>query len=701
MGDETFEKFAEEAAAGLKADRELFLDVKREISSHLEEKEERFIQEGNSPEKSAELAKKSFGSPMDVAAELQSANRRRMRLRSLLRLTFGALIVPAALILALTLSYGRIARLSVLTSFYGTTSYQLPYFRTAEHRTGKDAELSRLSASPSSADADYRFWEKYKSDPDSYMYYAYYAFAESGNRDESNDAAFVDAMTTGQKIEPENALYNVLLADHYFRKGIELPKKNSGDPPVLTDRKMFDLGVAEALTAAGKPYLHTYQDDVLRKKLSGWGRPVLTEDYVRLMILSGAEIYPQISMYRNLSREIPGAARILISQGRREEAERLMDTWQPYPLLFLDDTSSKLISVYVARTSGEILSDQAAEVYNLIGNKEKARNAQAALERLRSLHPNREGGGAGLDTQRKIQLHGSVLAEFTTPVFLRIDPGIRIDEKDLIAGRMHDHVLLEEGAVSIMNIIFTLVMLGALIQGGVSVYRMRKVTGAPILLIPPAKVLFRAFLLGIALPMVIYFIYSRLPVIGGREFGLLAPMRWRFAIELSILIILVLTLPGVMLRRHIRRRCEDLEIETPSSRDERLAALIVRLVGGFGLAIIFAGLVLWNRDLGSDPMIGAIGLAVFASASFFTGRIRAKHKLYYGTLSRSMASVYAFAVIFISLTVQPFLMVKEAALLKQDKLVYGHIKSPSATGFTYWEEQVTARLKDRIREALD
>jgi hypothetical protein len=103
VDDQPFDKLAEQAASGLKGDRELYLDVKQELRSHLEEKAEKFANEGHAEDESAELAKKSFGSPLDVAADILDANKRRMKLRALFRLAFGALVVPVAILLALHL----------------------------------------------------------------------------------------------------------------------------------------------------------------------------------------------------------------------------------------------------------------------------------------------------------------------------------------------------------------------------------------------------------------------------------------------------------------------------------------------------------------------------------------------------------------------------------------------------------------------
>ena len=70
MDETSFDALAAEAAAGLKGDRELYLEIKTELQTHLEDKAAHFARAGHDEAESITLAKKSFGSPLDMAAEL-------------------------------------------------------------------------------------------------------------------------------------------------------------------------------------------------------------------------------------------------------------------------------------------------------------------------------------------------------------------------------------------------------------------------------------------------------------------------------------------------------------------------------------------------------------------------------------------------------------------------------------------------------
>ena len=73
MQEQSFEKVAEEAAACLKPDRELYLEVTAELTGRLEDKAAQFAREGHTAEESAALAQQAFGSPQEMAAACAGA----------------------------------------------------------------------------------------------------------------------------------------------------------------------------------------------------------------------------------------------------------------------------------------------------------------------------------------------------------------------------------------------------------------------------------------------------------------------------------------------------------------------------------------------------------------------------------------------------------------------------------------------------
>ena len=198
----------------------------------------------------------------------------------------------------------------------------------------------------------------------------------------------------------------------------------------------------------------------------------------------------------------------------------------------------------------------------------------------------------------------------------------------------------------------------------------------------------RALLLGIALPMLLYWLYTRCPIVGGREYGWSSSMRPRFIVKLCLLGLLMLWLPARIIRRHLQQRCADLGITLPSPREERRMNWLVRGAGVAALLLLMAAIkftthlldvttlqglpyaanvsrpsTTWGQYLLTDTLVLAIGIG-FAMLLVAMWK-RRQHALYYGTLARSLAPVYAFAILFLTLVVQPWLLYNEAHWLHQ------------------------------------
>ena len=792
MQDNSFEQLAAEAASGLQSDRELYLDVKEELRAHLEEKADRFAREQHDAAECVALAKQSFGSPLDVAAELLAANRGRLRLRAALRLAFAALIVPAAILLALYAGYWRIARVQVILSQfdlavwhdYGLNSLKLPKLPllgiNRETAATGPKLLNELYGKGNNAPTILHYWELHRNEPDGPMYYALYALFA----DNSHEASYVAAMRRGEQIEPQNALYNVLLANYYLNTGV-LPIDNKVKKPHeiptddLLDRRTFELGNAEVLKAAGKPYLHTYQGVILQKRLNALPPAQFTEDYLNRLCISASVLFPYYSKFRNLARTIPGCARLLIAENRPREAEAMMDAWKPLTRQILhDDTDSTLIQKLVALAIGTLLSHESACVYDQLGATEKARDARATYTRFIEAKARFLQMDTGLGTKDLLKKSGSALGSMWG-MSIYEEPGAPPPTaRDLTPNRMLEHVLIEEAATNAITLLLLLALLGTLLQGALWLIRCRRAAAVPILLMPPARVLLRALALGLLLPMLLYWGYSRLPIIGGREYGW-GYMWPRFSVELLLLAIMLLWLPARLLRKYIRQRCEELNVALPSVRDERISVWVARTVGlgtlalitiltmaivninedkigtwSFIILLISLALLIYGalyillrrecRQYLSDlvrkiPLIYArlimlttlialllvvipclihenydpiwhgitvllpaiMGVAILIAACRFVYRRRREYGLYYGTLARSLAPVYAGAILLLTLLVQPCLLYSEAYWLRHDPLVFGYLASNHArVGCSVLEAQACDRLEQLTDKAL-
>jgi hypothetical protein len=240
--------------------------------------------------------------------------------------------------------------------------------------------------------------------------------------------------------------------------------------------------------------------------------------------------------------------------------------------------------------------------------------------------------------------------------------------------------------------------------------KLRRAGAAPFLLMPPPKVLARALLLGVALPVAVYAIYSRLPIVGGREYGWASPMWPRFAAELLLLAVACMWLTARLLRPFLRQRCEDLGIAVPDQRQEIVLAWQTYGLSLAGVAAIVTSLALpesatlympdWIIFLRGG--LALLGCVAFGFAARRATRLRGEIGLYEGTCARTLALVYALVILLLSFTVQPVLLAQEAHWLRRDTVGWGSMSpyGEAAFGFSCLETRAVQRYHDALVQAL-
>ncbi len=706
MEDRPFEDLIEQSAAGLKVDPEIYLEAKRELRSHLNEKQERFEREGHTPEESTELARKWFCSPMDVAAELLSANRNRMKLRSLVRLAFNAVIVPLVIVAALYVGYGRAARGQAMVSSFNPGMVETrmptgPFFRVPP-----TPDIVRVVGSKATA-ADIRsYYDAHRSDPDAYIFYAHYA-ANLDSR-QVNGEDYVRALRFGESLEPKNALYNMLLTHYYLERGIVAGTDKGrfngqlGTDDIL-DREAMDQGIAEWRKATRKPYLRTHLREVVRKALEATAPPVFWEDYPEYRQLSFAGAFRLYPLERDLTRKLPGCARILLSEGHRQEGKRLMDSCRVLPSLILKD-SDTIIDGLVVLALETIIARQSSEFYQKLGDKQTAAKLQAAEERLRAVKTRSRSSAPGTYGQLAPQ-YGSYLSAIMGDIFSNVE----VTKEELTPGRMADYAFFQGKVTEVFLAVLVALLIGTTAQGIVWLRRLRRAAAVPLLLLPPTRVLVRAIGLGVVLPIAIYGLYIQLPSISGREYSLAYhQMYLRFGAELGILAITVLSIPALITRRYIRQRCAALAIEIPTPREEAgvgwsfRSSMVAAVALGIGIGLAPGRIV--SSDLqGLFITYGIMaGLLVAWIAVERAGRRRKDNGLYYGTMARSMATVYAFTILLIVIIVQPLALRSETSWARKDAVSYGYLadRSVSPASGSLMEARYVQKLRSEIQKAL-
>ncbi len=658
-------KIADSATEGLKDDKELRLDVRQELVSHIEDAVSANRAAGMGDEQSVSEGLKAFGPVTDIAAELVAANRSRMRFRQLARIAARALIVPAALMVAFWVnidSFTTARFLRTMTAGFEGDVGPLEDHMSLMSRRGISEEAAFLCFGDTSLESDIDrqrgIWE---SDPTNRVFYGNYItmLAVKHPLNNTDDLRFLEQeIRRGEELDPDNARYNYLLAGLMTELASEIkivPSEDGDDEMLLDviDRDLLDKGMAELLKAGSKPFMDTYCTEMLALRMSVLPEvESLSEVIARISMAAGIYL-PDVSKHRNLARTSLKYAELLVAEGRKAEALPYLEAW--YPLCkkgFAQDGTliEALVSFAIAGLGGE-----SAAVLEQIGETERAEEMRRLSGAVTAVY---DGHKARLksdnnDMGKTIRMHGSILAGMLIPAI----GSDGVTKEDLAPGREIEHTWVEKGWLSGFISCLFLIMLGLL---AIALY-MRFVRGgesAPLLLLPDPRQTVKVLLFSVVVPLAVFFIYTRHTDLSGRDLSLL--MWPRFVLELHLLTAIMLSVAAYQMQKLVDARCRYLALGTPRARKWWVIFL---------LSIVPVGLVVWLA----------------------TGRRNTA--MFRGTVARSLIPILGLIIVLVGGVVHPHLVSREARLVKKDSI----LSVPEEGGFTKLENEVTRRLN---REAL-
>ncbi len=630
-------ELARRVAAVLRDDAELELDVRRELLTHLEDARAAHLAAGKPEEESLELAVREFGPPEEVAAGLLAANRRRMRLRGLLRLALRGLLVPAAVLLAVLAVGGFLGRLGYFGTFsgmlWGQGDLESLLARQIEAANPDPAvrEKNLLlffgdSRRTTLAERARALWETH---PESRVYYANYVMRLQGeivpprppfaNREPLSETRFrflEQELRRGEELDPENALYNYLLAGlflgrscepdfyrpelarrrHFRRWRMEAPEETPEEyveeefdlAEFVLDRALLNRTMKELLEGAGKPRLSSYTTELLAERLAALPPARRVEaSLLRVMLVANTPGY-SLSLTSYQRHAVISYAKLLIAEGRAAEAEPLLEMWYPMAKQMAEDAAT-LFDVMIAEGCA-YGGKKAADVYEKrLGRQEKAediRRQWARIERAwkgrRDAFPEEEAHWKRYG--ERLRRSGSIFAQLVLPNIACFGAAGAVHEEELAPGRRLEQTILDRAGLMYVLLLLLCFILAALAVA----LRWRFLPGAtaaPLLLLPRWRETAKTLGFGVLLPLGAFYLYTRWSNLAGREYAVFW-LGGRFGLELLLLGTTILWLVCSMAARAIRRRCAELGIPAPEPRRSRWRRALPWVLGGLWLACL-------------------------------------------------------------------------------------------------------------------
>lgn len=703
------DEIADGLTAGLESDPALRLDVRNEMASHLEDKIEETRQECETEEESVELAVKSFGSLPEIAEGLLQANRRRMTIHALIKWGIRVALVPAAIILVLFVVGGGFARLGNL--FYAMEGNFMwshgPDVGYPKNLSEDEALILYGDRSRDTESAGQKaIWEKH---PESMVYYGNY-ISHLATEHDTDSTFFEKEVRRGIGLDPDNARYNLILVGNMLDRACELkridPVKKDSERTyelIIKDRDLLDEAFDEILKSKRKPHMKTYTREMLRKRLDILPTATRLTEQIRRIAMAAGCLLPDLLKHRQIERTAPPYADILISEGKKERAKEVLGLW--YPLATrISDESFTLIEILVAFSVAKMsLSDQYQEIVKKLGEPGFAETQRIRAERIMAIHDGWREQKKKLQPTLEKELEES--AGILTALLLPALGGDIPTEKELAPGRHLEYTLVEQSWALTLMLLMLFLMLAALVV----VLRRRIGAGPdvrPLLILPSSKDLLRIFGMGVALPIAVFFLYTRISGLAGRHLSL--SVNWcGLVLELLILGAVILYITTSMTADAVAARCHALGIAVPEEKSILRCYVFPILIGILG--ILWIVMVVFSRKYSRPMFSGGVGPVfllmviagcILSSAPYFFVLLFGKKTLgqYYGTVARSLIPVFAGAVILVVLLTNPYLSCEETRLVQTDPVLA--VGNKEYLGFTKLEADLVQRLKKEIKDTV-
>lgn len=575
-----FDDLLERLTHRLRVDPELQMEVTHELRTHLEDAAAECRAAGMTDQQAQATAVKAMGNESEIAEQLWQANRRRVRVRKVVRWTAGATLMPAAIAVSVAIAWSAMISVALLLPMvtgpwgdYGRNSIANTIANRFRQNTlaALSPESRFIIETPSDgpevviAKAK-ALAERYPNDP---VYWANYAVQMIAQTPACvSPRQTLSVLDRGQEIEPANAFYP------FAKAGLLLPgscklTEDTDNPPFeikyvnskgqardltwstrieILDASTFEHGLAQLREAADKPYLTSHVTDLAERRTAILPAPTRVSDVLLRAQLEEATMFAAAD--RDLfANAIHTAGCYAVQEAARGHGEQALQ-------LVRDERKVSQLASRGAHISNELYSADAmyhsalrqeAGIYQLL---DKPLEAERGLARYREYYgvfqEMFQDASREPLAQQRLRQTGVVdlyAAQFADPAKVNLSPG-----------RRADYAVLDRLGLSALLIVMSIA--GALPAIGAAARRLR--TGRwPAIAFMGWRRLARVTVIATLAPLAVYAIYAHFTPLGGRGYGTLASAE-RIAVEYAAVACAVIVLLRVLSDAALRKRAVEL-----------------------------------------------------------------------------------------------------------------------------------------------
>lgn len=563
----------------LQVDPELRMDVARELRCHLEDSAAEFRRAGQDVDEAAASAAKALGDPEELAGQLWQANRRRVRIRGLLRWAARIALAPAAAAVILALVVAMVGR---------GCSYVRPKPSVLAIGGPTPEQRFILHGDPAATDPIAKARSISDRWPDNPVYYANYVveltarggfFDREGKIKPERLDELLAVLEEGERIDPDNAFYNFKKAGILAQASSRLHEDTSRDyykKPLhglwwrkhpwrieIHDKQFFERALAELRRGLGKKTATGRMVEMARVRLAQLPEPRGVSDVIgRLM--PQAQVATRINHRapeHHLARALSAGAIGLAEEGKAAEAEEMVEAGLRMGGM-IGGHGESLMEVLIGNRIVMRTLAHARHAYLELGRDDQAHEAGEAFEEEVAYYQRLRGGGPPADKGPGAGLYWAAFGPCL--------PGLK---RDFAPIRSAEKYFFTE--LALLWLLCVLAGMG-LVAGLVTLVSLaiRRGDGRAVLLFVGWRRIGRICLLGLVAPVAAYFLYAW--VLTGRDgqFGL-NYTAGKTMLEYTIVILAVLVLVTRLSYSAIRARAEEIGMPVPppvTLRDRRVLA---------------------------------------------------------------------------------------------------------------------------------
>jgi len=344
-----FDDYIAAVTRRLRPDAELHMEIAHEVRTHLEDAAAAAHKRGLDDDASQTEALRAFGNADEVATALFAANRRRMRLRAVLKWAARATLLPAVLLVTVFVVGAATVNFMGVLSAYGFVPRNFAgidwWKAEGLRRDLSDDErfvAARLHHDPQSAA---ELAARFPTNPRYHVYYTRVLLDR--HRRSYGDKADPDwttrvlaALDRGNELEPDNAYYDVMRAGVLMQSAWHETSKDGRFVRVeITDRNALKAAAAALRRAAQKDHLRTYSLDAEKEWRDMCPSPDTLLAQVGFFAQMSGGMAPELDLLRTIGRALPTYALVLADDGETDEALELLSALERTGVMFSVQTN--------------------------------------------------------------------------------------------------------------------------------------------------------------------------------------------------------------------------------------------------------------------------------------------------------------------------------------------------------------------------